>query len=192
MGDSGFDWPMRPEHWERLVPGTVATLVKRIDPGIDVVRYPAVVVETQAEPPWVEFEATWTAGTVVQGPLTFEPGDILREFFSWLHPYNAFSVFDPDFRHKGWYANVTYPSWVELDGDAPILIWHDLLLDVVADSVGASINLDDDELDDSELSATNPGLHAAIIAARDDILVNLRQRTGPFILPGFQATMPGR
>jgi hypothetical protein len=63
MGDPGFAWPMRPEHWERLVSGTEATLVKRIDPGIDVVRYPAVVVQTVAESPWVEFETTWTAGT---------------------------------------------------------------------------------------------------------------------------------
>jgi predicted RNA-binding protein associated with RNAse of E/G family len=112
--------------------------------------------------------------------LTFAPGDILRELFSWAHPYNAFSVFDPDHRHKGWYANVTYPSWVELESGEPILIWHDLLLDVVADSSGDAINLDDDELEDSDLAATDPGLHAAIVAARDDILVNLRQRTGPF------------
>jgi hypothetical protein len=183
MGESDFDWPKRSEHWDRLVPGTSVTVVKRIDPATELVRYPAVVVASQVGPPWVELEAMWTIGSVAQGPIVFEPGDILREFFSWEHLFNVFSLFDAGFRHKGWYANVTYPSWVEMRNDQPHLIWHDLLLDVVADSNGDSVNLDDDELADSNLAVTNPGLHQAILSARDDILLNLRQRSGPFVLP---------
>lgn len=182
-----FLWPTRTGDWDLLVPASEVTLVKRIVADADVVRYPGVVVESAAPSPWIEIEAQWTSKSVVQGSLRFDPGDILREFFSCEHPYNAFSVFTPDHQHKGWYANVTYPSWIELQHGRPQLIWHDLMLDVVADANGVSVNLDDDELEKSGLAESRPELHRAIVAARDEILEHIGRRTGPFVRSLFES-----
>jgi hypothetical protein len=187
VNEQGFNWPMRPEYWDLLVPGTEVTIVKRRHDGKEVVFYPGRVVPTNAATPWVEIEATWTAGTIVQGPLTFETGDILREFFSWKHPYDAFAVYSPTHQFKGWYANVTYPSWVEHDGAELRLIWQDLWLDIVAGIGGEVDNLDDDELTASGLEQDKANLYRAIIQSREEILLELANRSGPFVssyIPG--------
>jgi hypothetical protein len=180
-----FNWPMRPEYWNLLVPGTDVTVVKRTHNGEDVVNYPGRVVPTNADSPWVEVEATWTVGTVVQGPLTFETGDTLREFFSWQHPFNAFAVYTTSNAIKGWYANVTYPSWVERDGDELRLVWQDLWLDVVSDVDGIIVNLDDDELAASGTAGSDSLFHRAIIDARHQVRDHLSGRTGPIAMSIF-------
>ena len=183
--DLSFAWPTRSENWELLIPGTPVTLVKRLHDGNDVVWYPGVIVSTLADDPWVEVEAYWTAGTVVQGPITFETGDVLREFFSWQHPFNAFALYSPALELKGWYANVTYPSWVERSHSGFSLYWQDLWLDVVADGHGNAVNLDDDELEASGLALTDPGLHRSIVAARDELANRLRSGASPFVVSKF-------
>lgn len=180
-----MSWKFREDHWRELAPGTTVAMLKRNIYGEDRARYPGVIQKTLADDPWVEIEAVWRTPKNDQGLISFEPGDIIREFFSWRHPYNVFSVFTPEGMHKGWYANVTYPSFIEMRDDQPVLVWHDLLLDVVADADGNPEKLDDDELADSGLAETNPDLYRRIIEARDEILVQLRDRTGPFVASRF-------
>lgn len=181
MSEPTFDWPLRPEHWDALVPGHTISILKRHIDGEDRVRYHGEIQVSIAPEPWVEIWAVWTLPKYERDLLTLETGDILREFYSWKHPWNLFSVFAPDGRHKGWYANVTYPAFVEIQQENPVLVWHDLLLDVIANSQVESLNLDDDELEDSGLSESNPALFHAIVLARDEILGELANRTGPFL-----------
>ncbi|MEJ7837656.1 MAG: DUF402 domain-containing protein [Thermomicrobiales bacterium] len=180
MSKFGYTWPQRPNEWHHLRAGTNVTIVKRNDQGADVISYPGLIVPTKAEAPWVEIEAIWTAGTVVQADLTFETGDVLREFFSWQHPFNAFALYSRWHELKGWYANVTLPSWVELRDNALIMVWQDLWLDVVATPGNAPVHLDDDELEDSGLTERDRDLFDAIIRARDELLILLESGSGPF------------
>jgi hypothetical protein len=174
-------WTYRDAGWELLTPGKTVEMVKRQIDGEDRARYPGIIRGTLASDPWVEIEAIWTMPGVTQGPLTFSPGDVIREFYSWRHPYNAFSVFSPQGKHKGWYANVTYPSFIEMQRGEPIVIWHDLVLDVVADAAGEYEVLDEDELEESGLESTDPGLYRMILKAQDALVTELRNRTGPFV-----------
>ena len=153
-----------------LAPGAVIAIAKQDPGGEEVTRYPATVIATAATAPWVEMEARWTIHEFDVSGLIFSPGDTLREFFSPVHPYNAFAVYAPDGNLRGWYGNVTYPAFVEWDDDEPVLVWRDLYLDAVVLATGETILLDDDELAASGLPETHPAFAAAIGAARDDLL----------------------
>jgi hypothetical protein len=170
--------------WSELRPGTSVTIVKRAAMGgKEDVRYPATTVVSSLPPPWVVFQASWTMGTYTQGPLTFETGDILHEVFSPIHPYDGFAIYDPDGALKGWYANVTYPAFFDSGTDSRVLVWHDLFVDIVATPSGDVLVLDEDELEESGLLATDPALHRRILAARDELLERLRTRQAPFCSP---------
>ena len=156
-----------------LTPGEVLTIAKQEPGGKEVTRYPATVVTTEAPSPWAELEARWTIPEVDVSGLIFSPGDTLREFFSPVHPYNAFAVYAPDGILRGWYGNVTYPAFVEWEDGEPVLVWRDLYLDAVVLPTGETILLDDDELDASGLPVTNTALAKAIAAARNDLLAAL-------------------
>jgi hypothetical protein len=155
-----------------LQPGEAVTVVKRDAAGEDVTTYPGGVVDTTAESPWVEIEAIWTVPDLEpEGGLAFVPGDIMREFFSPAHPFNAFAVFSPEGELRGWYGNVTHPATVEREGDGTRLVWRDLYLDVVLLPNGAMTLLDEDDLRDSRLTHTNPVLASAIVAARAHLIL---------------------
>lgn len=168
--------------WNTLQPGTQITIVKRSAKhhGEDRVSYPATVVASDLPSPWVETETRWTLGTVVQAHLTFETGDILREIFSPLHPFNAFAAYTARGEFKGWYANVTYPTLLDSSTEPPRVIWHDLFIDIVATPDGAVAVLDEDELADSGLVETDPDLTSRILTARDQVLERFRRRQAPF------------
>lgn len=166
--------------WPHLQPGTPVAIVKRSPAGENRVRYPGEVVRSTVESPWIEIEARWTTPKVTQAQLTFEPGDVLRELFSPVHPFNAFAVYRPCGELKGWYANVTFPTLVESGDDRPDVIWHDLYIDVVASPDGEAHVLDEDELRATDLEDTDPALHARILAARDELLARFEARQTPF------------
>lgn len=153
-----------------LTPGASITVVKRAPDGTESTRYPGTVIETSASPPWIEIEAIWDAPIVNAAGLMFEPGDILREFYSPVHPFNSFAVATAGGAHKGWYGNVTYPAFLLPGTDEPTLVWHDLYLDVVVLACGTVHLLDDDELDAAPAPFSEPPMHRAIHAARDDLL----------------------
>lgn len=175
MPGSGWDgaWrsaPLAISRFSAVGAGTSITIVKRAPDGSETTRYSGRVVPTSAPSPWIEVEATWTHAAVDVSGLFFEPGDTLREFFSPIHPFNAFALFSPPGALKGWYGNVTFPAF--LIGDAPdaTLVWHDLYLDVVILADGSVCLLDDDELAASGVPESRPRFARAIGAARRDLI----------------------
>ena len=156
-----------------LVPGDAITVAKWSPEGEEVTRYPARVVESAAPAPWVEVEATWTHRRVEISGLAFEPGDVLREYFSPVHPFNAFAVHEPDGALRGWYGNVTYPAFVVPEPSGSVLVWHDLYLDAVLLPDRTLHLLDDDELEASGLPEFQPEFAAAIIRARDELIATI-------------------
>jgi predicted RNA-binding protein associated with RNAse of E/G family len=166
--------------WPALPLGTPLQIVKLSPAGEEVARYPAVVIEAGATPPWVAVRATWVSRQHDLDGLLFVPGDTLHEFFSPAHPFNVFSVFAPDGRLRGWYANVTHPSRLDHSTEPPTITWHDLYVDVVALPDGATIVRDEDELAESGLAQCDPDLHRAILAARDELLRRRRDGAFPF------------
>jgi hypothetical protein len=112
---------------------------------------------------------------------------VLHEIFSPIHPYNAFAVFAPTGEPKGWYANVDWPAVLEDEGDEMLLVWNDLYIDVVALPDGSVTVLDEDELEESGLAASNPEFHDRILSARDELVARFEARRPPFEdLDGFE------
>ena len=168
--------------WSELSPGTTVEVAKwsAKHQGERRALYPGVVIASSLPSPWIVIETHWTMGTHDQGLLTFENGDLLHEIFSPIHPYNAFAVYAPDGALKGWYANVTYPTFFEEEIDERVLIWHDLFIDIVATPDGEVAVLDEDELEEADLLTSDPGLHQHILAARDELLERFHDRRAPF------------
>lgn len=188
-GDAFDDTPDHPiwepdhdtlEAWDALQPGVDVLIQKRAPSGDDKASYDGNVVESSLPRPWVEIDARWASGTVVQAHLSFNDGDILREIYSPTHPFNAFAVYTPAGTLKGWYANVTYPTLLDTSTEPPRLIWHDLFIDIVATPDGTVAVLDEDELTDSGLADTDPDLAAHILTARDHLLARFQRRQPPF------------
>lgn len=172
----GPPWPAAPV-------GARLECVKLDPAGAVVTRYPGVVVETGASPPWIVVEARWTLREIVVDRLRFVPGDTLHEFYSPVHPFNVFRIQAPDGEVRGWYANVTYPTVMEAGEEGLVLYWRDLYLDLIQYPDGSFIIRDEDELAESGLVDSDPVLHAAIVSARDELTGLARDRLFPFVLP---------
>lgn len=149
-------------------------MIKLRPDGSPATTYRAPELESPAG--WIAVQADWTYKTVDIGHFTFEPGDRLDEFFSLDRWYNLFAVIRPAHGLVGWYCNVTYPTIVE--GDE--LRWHDLWVDVIVMPDGQLFILDEDELEDAGLAATDPQLYATILAARDELVALHQSRAYPF------------
>ena len=166
--------------WPSLVPGTLLTIVKLAPDGAEVTRYPGRALAA-VPAPWLAVEARWVNRRVDLDGLSFVPGDTLWEYFSPAHPFNVFAVHAPGGALRGWYANVTHPAALDPAAAPPTLIWHDLYLDLVAFPDGRAVVRDEDELAESGLAAADPALHAAILAARDELLALFAARAFPFV-----------
>lgn len=154
--------------------GSPLTIVKLRPDGKEAARYPGKV--RPSPPGWVAIEAHWGYQRMDLGYVVYEPNDLFLEYFSLDQPYNAFAVYGAEEGFKGWYCNVTHPSWVE-DGT---LYWHDLYLDVIVKPDGAIQVLDEDELAASGLATRDPRLHAMILHARDRLLQMVHEQAYPF------------
>lgn len=152
------------------------TVIKLRPDGTPATKY--VATQLESPPNWIATEAWWTFKTVDIGHFTFEPGDRLEEFFSLDRWYNLFATFRPSGELVGWYCNVTYPTIVE--GNE--LRWHDLWVDVIVMPDGQVFVLDEDELEESGIAATDPPLFATILAARDELIALSRENAYPFSL----------
>lgn len=149
--------------------------VRKLRPdGSETTRYPGLVLPGIDR--WIAVRAEWSRPRVDLGCLDFEPGDLLHEYFSMDTPFNAFAVFVPDGRFKGWYCNVTYPARIE--GDQ--ISWQDLYIDIVVCPDGRNVVLDEDELAEAGLEQTDPDLYRFILDARDGLEQRIRDRTYPF------------
>jgi L-amino acid N-acyltransferase YncA len=169
------------ELWDAFRPAMEIQIEKQFpEPGRDPIRYDAVVMKTAAPEPWLETRGIWTFDTADVSGLIFERGGELREFFSPRHPFNVFAVYGADGTLNGWYGNVTWPARAYRDEDTLILAWPDLILDVVMLPDGTIANLDEDELQESNLNQTHPWLIPQIVAARDELAQLLRSGFFPY------------
>lgn len=76
--------------------------------------------------------ARWERRPVAAGPLQFQPGDVIVEFFSDSLWYNVFAVWDTkNRRQRGWYVNLARPMTVEHEGTAYRGEYVDLALDFI-------------------------------------------------------------
>ena len=172
-------WPDG-QDWPDLADGAALTIVKLAPDGSEVTRYPGAVMADTGISPWLRVAARWTNRRVDLDGLSFVPGDVLIEFFSPIEPFNAFAVYAPNGDLRGWYANVTYPATLDLATVPPTLFWRDLYLDVVALPGGIVSIRDEDELAEAGLEGSDPALHRAIVAAKDEILRRFQSRAVPF------------
>ena len=170
--------------WESLVPGTTVTVVKRRIDGDEAARYPAIVVDDGTPAPWRTLLARWVLPETTQGSLTFTPGDMLYERFSPEHPFDTFGVVSAGERQrfKGWYANVTWPAFLERTEDGLELTWQDLYLDLVLTADAVDV-LDQDELEASRLNEERPLLAEAVRDALDTMLNLALNDAAPFTVP---------
>jgi hypothetical protein len=170
--------------WSALAAGDPLTIVKLAPDGAEAARYAGIVVATDVGNDWVVARAVWTHGEVDAAGLRFQSGDILDEWFSPRHDFNAFAVATAEGDFKGWYANVARPARLNLAASPPRLTWRDLYLDVVATPGRPAVVCDEDELAASGLRQGNPRLFRRIMRARAEILDRLARRVAPFaVLP---------
>lgn len=166
--------------WPELPVGTELRIVKLSPEGDEVTTYPGWVIDGGAPEPWIATRADWVRKVVEMDGLEFIPGDRLHEFFSPMHPFNMFSVWSPEGRLRGWYANVTHPSRLDTSTTPITLYWHDLYLDVIGLPDGTCVVRDEDELEASDLESSEPALHSLILKTRDDLLSRFESRAFPF------------
>jgi hypothetical protein len=175
--------------WTRLQPGAGVTVVKLAPDGSEAARYPGEIAAVRADG-WIVVRATWTYRHLALDGLEFHPGDVLLEWFSPAAPFNAFAVSSPDGRFRGWYANVTHPARLDFSIEPPLLLWHDLYVDLIGLPDGAFTLRDDDELAASGLETSNPHLHAEILRARNELVTRFQSRLPPFTSPPAAPTEP--
>jgi hypothetical protein len=169
-----------PADWAEIDPGTTISIVKLAPDGAEATRYPGTVLDYPNAGGWLVARAEWVRRPIETDGLWFMPGDKLHEFFSPNHWFNVFSVFAPDGARRGWYANATFPSWIESSTALATLYWHDLYLDVIALPDGNVVVRDEDELAESGLASSDPELHAQIIRTCDEVVALARARKFPF------------
>ena len=167
------------ESW-RLASGTALTVVKLAPDGSEVTRYAGEVIDVGVPTPWLAVRARWINRRVVLDGLAFETGDTLHEYFSPVHPFNAFAVYSPEGRLRGWYANATHPTRLDPVTEPPTLYWHDLYVDLVVLPDGTTFVRDEDELAEAGLAVRDPALHDMIVGARDELRRRAEERDAPF------------
>lgn len=168
------------EAWGNLACGDLLSVVKLAPDGSEVARYAGTVIAAEDADGWIVVQAVWTYRQIDAAGLTFAPGDVLAEWFSPHHDFNAFAIHTFDGLFRGWYANVTYPARLNAETVPPTLTWHDLYIDVVALPGGTTIVCDEDELAASGLEKDDPRLHRRILQARDEILHRHNRGLAPF------------
>jgi hypothetical protein len=169
----------QPQHWPHLPVGSVLDVVKVDHSGEIKARYPGRVIDAGQPSPWVAVQCEWVLPAAEADGLWLIPGDALIEFFSPEHPFNAFRIHAPDGTLRGWYANVTYPTVA----DGETLAWHDLWLDLIVKADGSFVVRDQDELAESGIEQSDPHLHAAVLAACNELVRRAELREFPFNLP---------
>lgn len=165
------------EHLKTLFtvqPGDDIQIVKLGPDGSEAASYPGTLLESPLD--WVVARATWTFRRMDLGYMLFEPGDYLYEYFATEEPFNAFVLFSPDNKFKGWYCNITYPTTIS----GNTIYWHDLYVDVIQKQDGSILILDEDELAESGMDVANPDLHQMIIDSRDLVVNKMRTEAYPF------------
>ena len=163
-----------------MMAGDRVRIVKLRPDGSEAASYDGVELPGPFPEDWRGFRAEWTMGSIVAGGLVFAVGDYLHEYFSPTAWFDSFTLFGPDGRLKGWYANVAWPATFEPGPDCETVVWQDLYVDLIAFPDSSFVILDEDELDASGLVESEPDLVALIVAARDTMIERFRNRDFPF------------
>jgi uncharacterized protein len=163
-----------PQQRTQLSVGDTVHIIKVRPDGSEGATYDGIVVASPDG--WVVAKAYWTFRRLDIGHLVFEPGDYLLEYFSTVEPFNAQALFSGDGCFKGWYCNITYPTFVR----GRRVYWHDLFVDVIQQSNGTIFVLDEDELDESGIEHEYPEIHDMILSARDSVVSKMRTSQYPF------------
>jgi protein associated with RNAse G/E len=155
-------------------------IVKLAPDGNEATRYPGRIIDIGAPSPWIAARADWVLRQIELDRLQFVPGDTLHEFFSPDDWFNCFSVWSPEGVLRGWYANVTYPTTIDVATQPPVLVWRDLYIDVIAIPDGTVTVRDEDELEASDLAVSDSALHERILQVRDELMRRFSIRAFPF------------
>jgi predicted RNA-binding protein associated with RNAse of E/G family len=102
------------------------------------------------------------------------------EWFSPDLPFNAFAVYSPSGQLRGWYANVAYPTRLDDRQTPPLLIWHDLYLDLIGLPDGTSTWRDEDELRDSGLQSRDLAIYQRVVHASAELTRRFQRGLPPF------------
>ncbi|WP_326744047.1 DUF402 domain-containing protein [Streptomyces sp. NBC_00121] len=139
--------------------------VALVKAGRTKIRYPADVVRDDGIR--VTVTAPWAAPGVRDfGFVQFEPGDVFTEHY-WRDRWFAVKeVRTGAGKLKGWYCDITRPA-VLRDGE---LLVEDLDLDLWVSADGSSVlRLDEDEFEESGLTARDPAAADAARQALDEL-----------------------
>jgi hypothetical protein len=183
---------MAADQWRELVPGLAVSIVKLAPDGQEAARYPGEIVATMDPGSWVGVRATWTYALLEMDGLSFHPGDGLLEWFSPELPFNAFAVVSPTGDLRGWYANVTKPAYLlptEADNARPVLVWHDLYVDLIGLPNCEYTIRDLDELYASSLASDDPSLLESVLEAGEELRRRFTSHQPPFVAPSQLAIM---
>jgi len=158
------------------------TIHKRDEHGMDVIAYPATLLEREGSR--IVLEASFNMEGRDVGGLWLERGDRFIETYYTDRWYNVFAIFDGEGgRFKGWYANVTRPA--EVDGNH--VYADDLALDVIVFPEGMLRVLDQDEFEQLELVDEE---RTRALQALQEIKRLAQSRQAPFsLLKGPAPTM---
>lgn len=167
--------PYRDNAWTALHAGQQLTVIKtHWNNDGPTLRYPAIVVPSDRAD-WIAVEAIWTLPDVDVEGVRFLTGGRITEFFSSTNRFNVFQVFAPSGEFTGLYANVTAPTVLSSDDvGQTVMTWEDHWLDVVKLPDGTIKVLDESEFAASGVDRTDPSLAAQIIAAKDELLGQIR------------------
>ncbi len=123
--------------------GETIDIIKLRSDGSEAIRYPAHLLFLDAEWGYARVEAYFGFDSADVGAFTIVRGDRMVEHFWAARHYNVFEVHAPDGALRGFYCNITRPASVS----ASEISAEDLALDVVADTRGTRLVLDEDEFE---------------------------------------------
>ncbi|NJO04841.1 MAG: DUF402 domain-containing protein [Chloroflexaceae bacterium] len=152
--------------------------VRLLKPAKDrVITYQGELVERTTT--MLVLRAVWSErmGRVDAGPVVFEPGDVLYEYFYSDRWYNIFALHTADGRLKGWYCNLTRPAVIS---DASVES-EDLELDLfITPDRQRTHLLDAEEYKAWGLPKRDPAAHNAVQAALTELHAQALQGVSPF------------
>lgn len=122
-------------------------IIKLRSDGSEAIRYPARLLHFDEQWGYARVEAQFGFESADVGAFTMHRGDRMIEHFWAARHYNVFEVHSPEGELRGFYCNITRPAVVS---ESEISA-EDLALDVVADTDGTCLVLDEDEFEELEL-----------------------------------------
>jgi predicted RNA-binding protein associated with RNAse of E/G family len=152
--------------------GSVITVHKLNEQGVEVFRYSGILVEEQGTS--LKLEARFDRSDVQFFELTFREGDRFIETYYTDRWFNIFEIHDADDDHlKGWYCNITRPARIEQGH----IYAEDLALDLLVYPDGRRRVLDEDEFEEMELSESD---RKNALSALEELKQWVKARKGPF------------